>query len=372
METKINKIPFHIVEMESRQLKQLFEQPLEPKYLNLLHKLLEYLSPFDLVNLASTNRRVKQTILYESKQLQSIQLNLDFLVFPFYLNEDQFRLIISVFSHAHRIKLDSISIVYDLRHNSIALLKSLRYFEKLHLILDAEDSIKSFKQANLPIQILKVVLNNEYSMDDERIFDLLACAKNLKRFSLTGGILTTTSISQLQMKNLDKISLKNVHFNENVIPLLINVFQKASLKQLKLLATEWLDVHLSAYKKLINSFFDIQNACLEEFTCSIVHDNGQHQNFSKLYNFTKLKTLKIYFSVQFDYEALAGVLNDIQQLHNVHVNFIEYFAPAPIRCYQYTDEDFSRFSMLSTNFKEIVLNISEQNINIQTFDSYLE
>lgn len=356
-------------QVSDMELREIFERPLGATKLSILDKILTYLRPVDVVNLAGINQLVRKTMLAKCKSLPNMQL--DLLQFPLYLDVNTIRLAFDLFPHTEHLRITTQSIDGNHKDDLLKLLEPLKSLLSIHVLISTDDSTKSLKQANLPISQLKIKCDGDFADgcddDDGRICSCLASAPNLRRFSLTNGRLSVASIAELQTKTLERISLTNVWFEQEDVEPMLELLQQSNLKQLKLLLVEWNDAcAIGQLRSLTRSFLEsASKSNLEEFTFSISHCPVTHI-FS---NFKRLKQLTIFFTVQFDKELLMAALNAVCRLpHTVRIDFVEYVASAPLRCYRYTQHDFHMYSMLSDSFKQNVLSLSQPNIYVHPYD----
>lgn len=282
------------------------------------------------------------------------------------ISETELKTLLVSHQNVTKTKLNSLIIDEAFKINLLVLLGHMKNLKELNLQVQDYDS---FEQSPLCIEKLKIKSCTElYHLDP--IGDVLQSAPLVTSFSLDGGNLSIDSINALQNQNLRKISIKNAYIEQECIDsLLANLLKNNQLTNLKLIVTDWDPTLNCSLQRLTNLFLNElhANMSIEKFAFSLGRVASEEVNFSNLTKLARLKKLVVYFTVQFHPMLVNQIANAVADLKNsVEIRFVEFFAPAP-RCYHYTADDLNKYAMLSKNFQQNLINLSE-NVTVQPFD----
>lgn len=211
----------------------------------------------------------------------------------------------------------------------LCYISNFRDLQKLTITISEADNF-SRTSDRLTIKKLKIKADGNYFKYDP-ISQILNISPQLEKISFHGGTITMDSMTFFAKSKLQSIKLKNVILDPfTKKPMLTHIDTNLNLKSLKFILTQ------SFFKN--ESFYALSYDFLRVY--SNLHSNLQkltftlcqysEQKLSNLINLPNLKTLKIFYSAQFNTKNFQNLINILIQLkEDIEISLIEYYIPPP-------------------------------------------
>lgn len=206
-------------------------------------------------------------------------------------------------------------------------ISNFRFLQKLTIKIEDADNFDRTNEL-LTITSLKIIGENN-SFEYDPIAQLINISPQLQKISLQGGQITMFTMTLLKKLNITNIKLKNSKFNSvSKRAMLAYLNSNSNLNSLKLILTQSYFKNEALYELSYKflKLFSTQYYSLQRLTFTLCQYSDQ--NLPNLLNFPNLKSLKIYYSAQFNTRNFNNLINIIIQLKNdIEITLIEYYTP---------------------------------------------
>lgn len=235
----------------------------------------------------------------------------------------QARILLKIFRDCSEMILDNMMAPQF----QLCYISNFRHLEKLTMTISETDN---FRRTNdhLTMKKLKVLTVGKFSTSDP-ISQILNISPHLEKISFCEGTLSLKSMNLISKLEPRSIKLKNVKLGPSVKrSMLLHISKSSSLKSLKFILTESFFKNETFYA-LSYDFLRVYNTLhhnIENLTFTLCQYS--EQKLEHLLNFPNLRTLKIYYSAQYNVKNFYNLINTLIQLNeSVHISLIEYYIP---------------------------------------------
>lgn len=284
-----------------------------------LHDILFELNIIDQVKFASTNKKIRDCVIANSKIMREIQERgcFDLDLFPnLIITKNEIDIVHRTFENLKKLKID-MSFAKDTFFDEI---RKFRKLEKISIFIGLGDHNYNRHRIYLKSVTIRAKF---FTSDTDVIYSLLRQISGTKIISIYNGSVSLGLITLFETRKLRKLkihnsTIKSCYYFEKYI------LQSTSLEHLKVTSEQYMMTPhpVIIMSDIINQLDKVElNLKYLSFTvdtCCLV----KYDNLSYL---TKLNKLEIYYSVQTQTLNLEKLIYITAKLEKVQTTFIEYF-----------------------------------------------
>lgn len=331
-----------------------------------IENILQNLNLMDKIFLASTNTVVKNKVFSHCKDIKAIEergsFNLDIL--PDMISDDEILTVFKVFPNLRKLK-------FDLRfcNDIIQNIKIFKNLEKISVYLFEYACPKVFEE----IEIKNLTIRQQYYITkNDSVINLLQQIKNLEKFSIYNGKLTTKSLNKLNSYKLKSLKIQNTAIEGLDLDIVLEIIKNENLKVLQSTSEKYF--RYPGPTRLIHYLLDLcpyHDLNIQKLVFTL--DFRETVKYENLIKIRGLQEVKIYYSALFFTQNLETIIKAAKHLENTQFQFIE-FLEIPMCCtnnlYSHILEGSMRF-MHKINFLSALHNTRNTRITPIYHESWM-